>query len=133
MHERERLSLNYNKVPKDIAYLTKNEAELRRELVLAIESGEEAILQYNNEVKRLKREHFNNLKELEGCQDKLRSAENLLAKVMERQSLNDNGMATLFKINNISAALEYQDEADREKVFLMGTSEVDAQRKVTNQ
>jgi len=51
---------------------------------------------------------------------------------MERQSLNDNGMATLFKINNISAALEYQDEADREKVFLMGTSEVDAQRKVTN-
>lgn len=26
MHERERLSLNYDKVPKDIAYLTKNEA-----------------------------------------------------------------------------------------------------------
>ena len=44
MHERERLSLNYNKIPKDIAYLTKNEAELRRELVPAIESGEEAVL-----------------------------------------------------------------------------------------
>jgi len=44
MHERERLSLNYNKVPRDIAYLTKSETELRRELVLAIESGEEAIL-----------------------------------------------------------------------------------------
>ncbi len=67
IHERERLSLNYNKVPRDIAYLTKNEAELRRELVLAIESGEEAILQHNNELKRLRREHFNNLKELESC------------------------------------------------------------------
>jgi hypothetical protein len=42
---------------------------------------------------------------------------------MERQSLNDNGMATLFKVNNISAALELQDETDREKIFLMGASE----------
>ncbi len=60
MHERDRLSLNYNKVPKDIAYLTKTEAELRRDLVLSIESGEEAILLHNNELKRLRREHFNN-------------------------------------------------------------------------
>jgi hypothetical protein len=84
MHERERLSLNYNKIPKDIAYLTKNEAELRRELVLAIESGEEAVLQHNNELKRLRREHYNNLKEVELCQEKLRNAENQLTKVMER-------------------------------------------------
>jgi len=32
---------------------------------------------------------------------------------MERQSLNDKGMATLFKVNSISNALELQDESDR--------------------
>ncbi len=41
-------------------------------------------------------------------------------------------MATLFKINKISAALEYQDEADREKVFLMGASEANSTRKPTS-
>jgi hypothetical protein len=41
-------------------------------------------------------------------------------------------MATLFKVNKISAALEYQDEADREKVFLMGASEAAGPRRVTS-
>ena len=67
MHERERLSLNYNKVPKDIAYLTKNETELRKDLVNSIEAGEEAIVQTNIELKRLRREHFSCQKELETC------------------------------------------------------------------
>ena len=50
MHERERLSLNYNKVPKDIAYLTKTEVELKKDLVNSIEAGEEAVLQHKNEL-----------------------------------------------------------------------------------
>lgn len=40
-HERERLQINYNKVPKDIQYLTKSEAELKKDLVLCIETGDE--------------------------------------------------------------------------------------------
>ena len=42
-HERARLSINYNKVPKDIAYLTKTEAQLRMDLQLCIESAEDFI------------------------------------------------------------------------------------------
>lgn len=41
---------------------------------------------------------------------------------MTRQNLNDKGMATLFKVNSISAALENQDEIDRQKIYLMGVS-----------
>lgn len=40
-HERDRLQINYNKIPKDILYLTKSEAELKRDLVLCIETGDE--------------------------------------------------------------------------------------------
>lgn len=39
---------------------------------------------------------------------------------MEKQNLNDSGMATLFKINQITAAMELQDEMDKQKIFLMG-------------
>lgn len=40
-HERERLQGNYNKVPKDIRYLTQSEAELKKELIQTIETGQE--------------------------------------------------------------------------------------------
>lgn len=42
--ERARLSDNFNKIPKDIAYLTKSEADLKRELCLCIEEGEEYLV-----------------------------------------------------------------------------------------
>lgn len=38
--ERARLQDNFNKLPKDIAYLTKSEADLKREMCLCIEEGE---------------------------------------------------------------------------------------------
>jgi hypothetical protein len=41
--------------------------------------------------------------------------------VLERQALNDSGMSTLFKLNKISAAMELQDEKDRQNIFLMGS------------
>ena len=56
-HERDRLQINYNKVPKDILYLTKTEAELKRDLVLCIETGDEFLQVQENELKRLRREH----------------------------------------------------------------------------
>lgn len=42
--ERQRLQDNFNKVPKDIAYLTKSEADLKREMCLVIEQGEEYLV-----------------------------------------------------------------------------------------
>lgn len=40
-HERDRLQINYDKIPKDILYLTKTEAQLKKELVLCIETGDQ--------------------------------------------------------------------------------------------
>lgn len=40
--------------------------------------------------------------------------------MLERSTLNDNAVATLLRINRISAAMELQDEKDRHSVFLMG-------------
>jgi hypothetical protein len=37
--------------------------------------------------------------------------------------MNDAGMATLFKINLISFAMEQQDEQDRQNIFLMGCTQ----------
>ena len=36
-------------------------------------------------------------------------------------------MAILFKLNQISIAMELQDETDKQSVFLMGNEQVDAQ------
>ena len=43
MYERERLRTNYDRIPKDLEYLTKDEAELRKELALTLQSAEEAM------------------------------------------------------------------------------------------
>jgi len=40
--------------------------------------------------------------------------------VLERQSLGDEAMAALFKINKIQCAMELQDEEVKKGVFLMG-------------
>lgn len=45
--------------------------------------------------------------------------------ISTRQALNDTGMATLFKLNSITCAMEVQDEADKQKVFLMGATSKD--------
>lgn len=42
--ERSRLQDNFNKLPRDIAYLTKSEAELKRELCLCIDRGEDFLV-----------------------------------------------------------------------------------------
>lgn len=42
--ERARLQDNFNKIPKDIAYLTKSEVDLKREMCLTIEEGEEYLM-----------------------------------------------------------------------------------------
>ena len=58
--ERDRLSDNFNRIPKDIMYLTKTEAELKKELVLSIEDGEKYLKTLKQELQRLRREHLDN-------------------------------------------------------------------------
>lgn len=48
--ERQRLQDNFNKVPKDIAYLTKSETDLKREMCLVIEQGEEYLVVQKQEL-----------------------------------------------------------------------------------
>lgn len=53
--EKARLS---EKMPRDVKYLTKTEAELKRELVLCIEEAEDLMTGQKRELQRLRREHY---------------------------------------------------------------------------
>lgn len=64
-HERDRLQVNYNKIPKDIKYLTASEADLKRDLVQCIEAGEDFCVAKEQELKRLRREHHLNSQAIE--------------------------------------------------------------------
>ena len=55
--EMERLGFNFNKLPKDVNLLTKTDKELKTELALSIEKGEEYVTKLNIEFTRLRREH----------------------------------------------------------------------------
>ena len=56
---------NYHKIPKDVEYLTKSEKDFKKELALCIESAQDFLQSQHNELKRLRREHYNNIQELE--------------------------------------------------------------------
>ena len=62
--ERARLQDNFNKIPKDIQYLTRSEVELKRNLVNLIEECESLALGQKKEMQRLRREHYDNEKVL---------------------------------------------------------------------
>ena len=47
-----------------------------------------------------------------------------ISDVNNKQDMNDTGMPTLFKVNQITSAMELQDEEDKQKMFLMGASHV---------
>ena len=63
--ERARLQENFNRIPRDIAYLTKTEMELKKELRFCIEDGEAYLSTIKKELSRLRREHYENLTALE--------------------------------------------------------------------
>lgn len=121
--ERKRLQDNFDRIPKDIKYLTKSEAELKRELCLHIEDAECFLNMQKQELQRLRREHHDNTKTLVEVTENQTETQIVLDDIQSRQSKNDQGMSTLFKLNQISCALEVQDERDKQKVFLMGHSE----------
>ena len=46
-----------------------------------------------------------------------------MAEIQSKQGLNDKGLATLFKITQMTSAMEWQDEIDKTNVALMGLSD----------
>lgn len=122
-HERDRLSVNYNKIPKDIRYLTQTEAELKQQLVQCIETAEDFVRSQENELKRLRREHLLNEKQFDKVQQLQMQQAEKLDEILVQKGLSDEGLACLFKMHKITAAMEMQDEVDKQNVFLMGQAE----------
>lgn len=54
----------------------------------------------------MRREHYENNNKIELINEDSRKTKDMLNGVLKKQSLNDTGMATLFKINQITAAME---------------------------
>lgn len=59
------MKIQHNRLPRDILYLSKDEVTLRRELALSLEDTEDMKESLNKDLKRLRREHYSNLKDLE--------------------------------------------------------------------
>lgn len=76
--------MNYNKIPKDIELLTKDETELRAELINVIEAGEDHLERLSTEFKRLRREHFENEERIARIQASLKDQTEQLKQVLER-------------------------------------------------
>ncbi len=55
----------YEQIPTDVLALTKTEFELRQSLALMIEQANETKEWLTKELKRLRREHYGNLKDIE--------------------------------------------------------------------
>lgn len=62
--EQDRLKANFDKLPREVALLTKSENELKNEMINCIEKGEGFIVNVKNEFKRLRREHHATTEEL---------------------------------------------------------------------
>ena len=69
IYERERLQTNYDRIPKDLEYLTKSETELRKDLSLTLQSAQEAMEAQHHEISRLRREHFTNNHQIDGIKE----------------------------------------------------------------
>ena len=74
----------------------------------------------HKELKRLRREHLSNLKDIEQITHKSDQHSKKLNNVCDRQGLNDQAMASVFKIMKLDHAMGTQDESDRQKIYLMG-------------
>jgi len=101
-HEDARLRENYNKLPRDVMYLAKGETELRRDLASTLGATEDMKDELQKELKRLRREHYNNLKDIENVMVKFDQQAHKVNGVSDRQHLNDSAMAAVFKIMKIN-------------------------------
>ena len=72
------------------------------------------------EFKRLRREHFGNLKDIEQIMLSFDQLSEKVKLVTDKQNLNDNAMASIFKVMKLDFALDSQDEKDRQSLNLLG-------------
>lgn len=82
--ERERQKENYNRIPKDLAYLTKTELELKTELCNKIDEAQGFIDCMKNELMRVKREHFDNTERCTKTEERLSEVFKQLAEICEK-------------------------------------------------
>ena len=118
--EREKLEREAKKIPDEVLNLSKTEEELRQDLCRMLAECADLKLSLNRELKRLRREHLSNQNDIAQVTHKIDQHSVKLNNVCERQGLNDQAMASVFKIMKLDHAMDTQDEADREKIYLMG-------------
>jgi hypothetical protein len=87
-----------------------------------LEDTEDMKAALQTDFKRLRREHISNMTDLEQISVKLGLQTEQLKNVVERQGLNDQAMAAIFKIMKLDHSLLAQDEVDKNSVFLMGAN-----------
>jgi hypothetical protein len=87
-----------------------------------LEDTEDMKAALQTDLKRLRREHIANMTDLEQISVKLGLQTEQLKNVVERQGLNDQAMAAIFKIMKLDHSLLAQDEVDKNSVFLMGAN-----------
>ena len=108
------------KLPFDIERLNNKEINTRREIMMALENVDSHKESLEAELKRLRREHLNNVGAIDKIKEMFTTNSKKISSVLERQSLNDMAMATMFKVMKIDIALENQDETDKKETYLMG-------------
>lgn len=118
--ENEMLKKEYESLPVDVLALTKDEFQLRQDLAKMVLEARETRDFLQKEFKRLRREHYSNLKDIEQILLSFDQMSHKVQGVLERQSMNDNAMASIFKIIKLDNALDSQDEKDRLSLNLMG-------------
>ena len=108
--------------------LTKTEFQLRQDLALMIAQAKETKDWLTKEFKRLRREHYGNLKDIEQILLSFDQLSGKVHSVTDKQSLNDQALASIFKVMKLDHALDSQDEIDRQSLNLMGlTNTVNSQ------
>ena len=118
--EREKLEAESKRIPMEVLNLTKSEQELRRDLCVMLHECGELKDSLHKELKRLRREHLSNLKDIEQIIIKFDHQALKLNSVCDRQGLNDQAMASVFKMMKLDHAMDTQDEIDRQRIYLMG-------------
>ena len=79
----------YEDLPVDIMALTKTEIQLKQELAQMIGEARETRDELQKEFKRLRREHYGNLKDIEQILLSFDQLSGRVKNVIDRQGLND--------------------------------------------
>ena len=85
-----------------------------------IEQARETKDWLGKEFKRVRREHYGNLQDIQQILVGFDQMQGHLLEIRDKQGANDQAMASVFKILKLDYALDAQDETDKEGLYLMG-------------